>query len=317
MVGEPSRLAASGAHKLRRPTEPLDAGRRCRSVKNRFPPSAALTAGLFLASVAFLLWAVQITAFDQGPLHGNAEAVLAESPAHDAMIQRVAGAVATAGTPMTTTAIATLANRTLEQPEFVSAFAGALDRVQEHVVAGTTGPITLDPVLVTQAVRAAAADDEQLAPAQAITTPVVVEVSTDEIPDLARWANLWEAAGRVLAFLSLLLITYGLLRIEHRVWAMGRIGRWAIVVGVATLAVFWVIPRALLRPLGGWIAVGGAVATSSDLLVPVSLVLVAAGAVAVITAHRWEEHDRKRVLSAIPRTPTRSTAGPSHWESPV
>ena len=185
--------------------------------------------------------------------------------------------------------IAAVATQTVEQPEFVSAFAGALDRVQEHVVEGATGSITLDPVLVTQAARAAAAGDQQLASALTTAAPLVVEVPTDEIPDLAQLADLWAAAVRALAFFAILLITYGLLRIEHRVWAIGKIGRWAIVVGIGTLATFWLLPRVLLRPLGGWIAVGGAVAASGDVLVPVSLVVVATGALAVIAAHRWED----------------------------
>jgi hypothetical protein len=286
-------------------------------VKTRISPGAVLTTGLCLASTAFVLWAVQATALDPGPLHRNAHAVLAESPAHDAMTQRVAQALVTSGVTANPAAIAAAANQTVEQPQFATAFADALDQVQAHVVEGATGSITLDPVLVTLAARAATAGDAQIAASFTTATPLVVEVPTDEIPDLAQLADAWAAAMRAFAFFAILLITYGLLRIEHRVWAIGKIGRWAIVVGSGTLATFWLLPRVLLRPLGGWIAVGGAVAASGDVLVPVSLVLVATGAVAVIAAHRWEAHDRKRVLSAIPRSPTRSTTTPGNWESPV
>jgi hypothetical protein len=286
-------------------------------VNNRISPAAVLTAGLCLVGTAFVLWAVQVTALDQGPLNRNAEAVLAESPTHDAMTQRVARAIATTGVAANPVVIAAVANQTIEQSEFVDAFGKGLDRVQAHVVDGATGSITLDPVLVTRAAQAAAAGDPELASALTTTDPLVVEIPTDDIPDLAQLTDIWTASARVFGFFGILLVTYGMLRIEHRVWAFGRIGRWAIVVGLGTLAMFWLLPRMLLRPLGGWIAVGGAVAASGDVLVPVCLVLVATGAVAVIAAHRWEEHDRKRVLSAIPRSPTRSTAAPGHWESPV
>ncbi len=185
------------------------------------------------------------------------------------------------------------------------------------MVEGAIGPITLDPVLVTRAIRAAAAGSPEIASAITAATPPAVGVPTEEIPDLARWTDLWELVGRALAFFGVLLITYGLLKIDHRLWAVGKIGRWAVVVGAGTLAMFWLVPRTLLRPLGGWIAVGGAVASSGEVLVPVSLIMVGAGAVAVIAAHRWEAMDRKRLLSAIPRTATRSSTGPSHWESPV
>lgn len=288
-------------------------------MNNRISAGAVLTIGLCLATAAFGLWAVQVTALNQGPLRRNAEQILAESPAHNAMTQRVARAIVTttsSGGAVDPTVLAAVASQTLEQREFIAAFAGALDDVQAHVVKGATGPITLDPGLVTQAARAAAEGNPELTTALAATAPLVVDVPTDEVPDLAQWADLWKAAMRALAFFSILLITYGMLRIEHRLWALGKIGRWSIVVGVATLAMFWLLPRALLQ-LGGWIALGGAVAASGDVLVPVSLVLVACGAVAVIAAHRWEAHDRKRVLSAIPRNATRSTAAPGHWESPV
>jgi len=286
-------------------------------VKSRISPATVLTIGLCLASTAFVMWAVQATALEPGPLHRNARAVLSESPTRDAMTQRVVGALVTSGVASNPTVIAAVATQTVEQSEFVAAFAGALDHVQAHVVEGSTGTITLDPILVTQAARSAAAGDPQLASALATIAPLTVEVPTDEIPDLAQLADIWEAAMRALAFFAILMITYGMLRIEHRVWAIGKIGRWAIVVGVGTLVTFWVLPRVLLRPLGGWIAVAGAVAASGDVLVPVSLVLMAGGAFAVIAAHRWEEHDRKRVLSRIPRTATRSSAAPGNWESPV
>jgi hypothetical protein len=229
-----------------------------------------------------------------------------------------------------------LVDRTMQQPEFVEAFAGALDRVQEHVVDGAaSGAITLDPGLVTTAVKAAAAGNAQVNVALATQKPIVVQIPDDEIPNLAQWARLWQTVLRGLALLGLLLVTYGVLASEHRVWAFGRIGRWAIVVGSGTVVLFWLVPRVLVRPMGGWIAIGGAVAGASEQLVPIALTLVALGAVAVIAAHRWGDSDRKRVLSAIPRAPTRSTGtpaaprvrtpapaatptpAPSRWESPV
>jgi hypothetical protein len=289
-------------------------------VKNRLSPGAVLTLGLLLVSIAFLLWAAQVTALEPGPLHRSAGEVLSESPARNAMVTRLTRDLVTdvptaAGVdPATLTAIATAA---VDQPEFVTAFAGALDHLQTHVVDGTIEPITLDPALVSQAVRTAAtaANQPQLAAAVATSAPLVIDVPVDHVPDLAHWADLWKAAVRALAFIGLLLVTYGMLKIEHRLWAVGRIGRWSIGVGLTTLAVFWLLPRALLRPLGGWIAVGGAVLASGDLVVPVSLALVGIGTVTVIAAHRGELHDRKRVLSEIPRAMTRSRK--STWESPV
>jgi len=289
-------------------------------VTNRISPGRVLTIGLCLASAAFTLWAVRATALDPGPLHRSAGEVLSEPPVRDSLTTQVSAAIVTsvpAGGGADPAAVATVAARALQQPEFVEAFAGALDRVQSHVVDGTEGPITLDPALVTQAVRAAAASEPRVAVPPAASPGLVVVVPDDDIPNLARWADVVKATMRALAFFALLLITYALLRIEHRVWALVRIGRWAIVVGVSTLAVFWLLPRLVLRPLGGWIAVGGAVAGAGDVLVPIAFALIAGGALAVFAAHRWEAHDRRRVLSVIPRSPTRSATGAESWESPV
>ena len=109
----------------------------------------------------------------------------------------------------------------------------------------------------------------------------------------------------------------GFLRVEHRIWAIGRIGRWAIAIGVGTIALFWVVPRALLGPLGGWIAVGGSVAQAGEVLLPISLVMIATGTLAVVSAHHWEARDRQRVLSVIPRTSDRVPSASNPWESPV
>jgi hypothetical protein len=235
------------------------------------------------------------------------------------MADRVAAAIATqipTGAAVDPVALATVADRTLEQPPFVAAFGDALDQVQDHVVRGTVNPITLDPVLVAQAARDASIDQPDLAGALALGTPLFVVVPDDEIPDLARWADLWQGATRAFAFFALLLITYGTLRVEHRVWALGRICRWAIVVGVSTLALFWVLPR-LLTALGGWIGVAGVVLGGDGFLVPIALGLIAGGALGVIAAHRWEARDRRRVLAAVPGPTGRASGGTNPWESPI
>src|SRR5262249_53305031 len=154
-------------------------------------PGTVLTVGLCLASVAFVMWAVESTVVDRGPIHDEARQVLSESPATSAMQTRLARSLAvTQG--VDPAALDALADRTMQQPEFVEAFAGALDRVQEHVVEGASGAITLDPGLVTQAVRAAATGNPQVNAARATQNPVVVQIPDDELPDLAQWARLWE-----------------------------------------------------------------------------------------------------------------------------
>ncbi|HEY3723560.1 MAG TPA: hypothetical protein VGN59_09415 [Acidimicrobiia bacterium] len=287
-------------------------------MRTRLAPSASLTLGLCLATAAFALWTLQATALDHGRLHDASRTVLSESTVHQTMANRVAAALdGTAAGGGDAATVASVASTTLDQPEFVAAFAGALDQVQEHVVDGTTGPITLDPALVGQAVHAAAVGQPQVTAAVDSGAPLAVSISEDQVPDLARWASIWETVTRALAFLALLLVTYGMLRVEHRAWAVGRIGRWTVAVGVGTLVVFWLLPRALLRPLGGWIGVAGAVLEAGEFLVPVAFGLIACGLIAVVCTHRWEANDRRRTLSAIPQTAGRSASGAGRWESPV
>jgi hypothetical protein len=287
-------------------------------VRDRIPASSIQTFGLCLATLAFTLWAMGATAIVSGPLHRDAASVLEQSPVHRTMANRVAGAIAAqipTGGAVDPVVLAAVADATLEQPAFVAAFANALDQVQEHVMRGTVNPISLDPVLVAQAARDASAGHPELAAALSAGTPIVVGIPDDDVPDLSHWADLWQGATRVFAFFALVLVTYGALRVEHRAWALGRICRWAIVVGVASLALFWVLPR-VLEALGGWIGVGGVVLGGNDTLVPIAFVLIAGGIAGVVTAHRFEAHDRRRVLSAIPGPSTRGGAT-NPWESPV
>lgn len=275
--------------------------------------------GLSLATLALLLGAVQATAFEPGPLRDRARSMLEQEPVQRTVAKRVADAIvaqAPAGTAVDPLVLSSVATRTLEQPAFVHAFGEGLDQVRAHVVDGAVNPIALDPVLVGQAVRAAAAGQPELSALVAAAPPIAVQIPDDNVPDLAHWADLWKTAVRVLAFVALLLITYGLLRVEHRVWAVGRIGRWAVAAGVATLVLFWVVPHIVLTAIGGWVGVTGVVLGANAALVPLGLALVAVGAIVVLAAHRWESRDRRRFLAVVPRPGTPGGAS-SRWESPV
>jgi hypothetical protein len=286
-------------------------------VHDRISAGFVLTLGLALVTVAFLLWAVESTVLSPGPLQREAATLLDEPPVRESMGNRVAAAIngrVPAGSAVDPLVVRAVADRTLDQPAFAIAFGGALDQAQAHVVDGAVHPIGLDPVLVATAARDASASEPSLAGALAPAAPLAVGLPDDEFPDLTRWADFWARAARTLAFLAILLITYGLLRVEHKPWAIGRIGRWAVVVGVATLLLFWAIPHVLLDAIGGWFGVAGVIVAADDRLVPVALVLVAAGATAILGARRWEAHDRRRVLAVIPGPDGAPT---TPWQSPV
>jgi hypothetical protein len=54
-------------------------------MRRRVAPGTVLSVGLCLASVAFVMWAVESTVVERGPLHDEAREVLSESPATSAM----------------------------------------------------------------------------------------------------------------------------------------------------------------------------------------------------------------------------------------
>jgi hypothetical protein len=288
-------------------------------VRDRIPAGSILTLGLCLATLALVLGAVQATAFEAGPLRDHARSMLEQEPVQRNMAKRVADAISAqvpAGAAVDPLVLRSVALRTLDQPSFVHAFGAGLDQVRAHVVDGAVNPIALDPTLVGQAVSAAAAGQPQLASLIPPGQPIAVQIPDDNIPDLARWADLWKTAVRVLAFVALLLITYGLLRVEHRPWAIGRIGRWAVAIGIAALVLFWFVPHIVLTAIGGWIGVAGVALGANAELVPIGLALVAGGAALVLAAHRWELRDRRRFLAVVPRPGTPGGAA-SRWESPV
>jgi hypothetical protein len=287
-------------------------------VRDRISPAFVLTVGLTLATLAFVLWAGQSTALEPGPLRREAATMLGEPPVQESMSKRVAQAIGTripAGSAIDPAVIDAVADRTLAQPAFVTAFGGALDQVQAHVVDGAVHPIALDPMLVAAAARDASAGEPTLAGILAPAAPLPVAIPDGEVPDLARWADLWRGAMQALVFVALVLVTYGVLRVDHKPWALGRIGRWAVVVGAATLLLFWAVPHILLDAIGGWIGVAGVVIAGDDHLVPIALGLVGGGALAILGAHRWEAYDRRRFLAVIPGPDGRPASTP--WQSPV
>ena len=141
------------------------------------------------------MWAIGATAITPGPLHRDAAGVLEQTPVQQTMANRVAAAIVAQvpmGGAVDPAVLGAVADATLEQPAFVAAFAEALDQIQQHVMDGTVNPITLDPVLVAQAARAASAGHPELVLALAAEQPILVGV-----PDARRAGSL--AVGRPLA----------------------------------------------------------------------------------------------------------------------
>ncbi len=146
------RLAAS---------ELLGPSRRCRGVTGRISPSAVLTTGLCLASAAFVLWAVQVDRVAAGPAaRRGAARCCRRRPSQqrdDGRASRRRSSPCPRRRRPRRAQRGSVDRGRCEQPEFVAAFADALDRIQAHVVDGTQGRSRSTRHCVTQAVQAAAA----------------------------------------------------------------------------------------------------------------------------------------------------------------
>lgn len=268
-----------------------------------------LTLGLLGATIAAFLGALSATAFSEPVLTDTAPSMLDAARVRDPIRLRTAAAlVATVGAvaAMDPESRDRLTESVLDQPAFIAGFAGVLESVYDHIFAGETGPIVVDPAAVRSATEAALAE---VAPDATAAVPPeslpLVAVDTASIPRLDGWDRTARVGAIVLAVTSFVAIGFGVARADKRLRAVGRVGRWCVVVGLCGLGLFWLIPTFVTPFLGGWIEVGGiALSGSSALLVP-GLAAVAVGMSFMYLANRFTKLQREHALSTVPRAPSR------------
>lgn len=279
--------------------------------RSRVSAGLILTLGLMLSAVAFALWTLEVTVLDATRTADAASMVLHEAPVRQGMAERVGAALAADPSADPLAPVPTLpATRTVDQPEFETAFRAAVLEVHRHIFEGATGPIVLDPALVRQAAVVAGEPARNNA-------ALKVTIAEESLPDLSRSVRALRMMVPVLAVLGLLMVGAGFLIDEHRPWALGRVGRWMLITGAGTAIVYWVLPRVVLLPMGGWGGVVGAITATGEFLLPIALILLVGGVAAIVGARRWEESARDRALALIPRAATRSTDPLPPWRGPV
>ena len=264
-----------------------------------------------LSALAFALWTLEVTVLDAARTADAASMVLHEAPVRQGMAERVGAALAADPSADPLAAVGVVpATRTVDQPEFETAFRAAVLEVHRHIFDGAQGPIVLDPALVRQAAIVAGEPPRD-------NGALRVTIAEGSLPDLSPSVRALRMMVPVLAVLGLLMVGAGFLVDEHRPWALGRVGRWLVITGAGTATVYWVLPRVVLLPMGGWGGVVGAIAATGEFLLPIALMLLVAGMAAIVGARRWEEWARDRTLALIPRAATRRTEPLPPWRGPV
>jgi hypothetical protein len=278
-------------------------------VLSRDSAPTILTFGLVLGTIAVLLMCVSRVALDEAAVEGTASTLLTAERVEEPMRARTASAIA-ATVPgaggLEPGELEHVARRAVDQPEFVAAFRDGVASVYRHVFAGETGPVVLEPEAVRKATAAAlGAVEPDLRVEVPPTSVPVVALDSASVPRLDGWAPVVRRTAAISGVLALVLLVLGLVLSERRARAVARIGRWATVVGLAVLVLFWLLPRAVAPMVGGWTEVAGVVTSSSSALLVPGLVLTAGGIATMFLANRVIAIGRDHALAIIPRAATR------------
>jgi hypothetical protein len=289
-----------------------------RKVSSRF----LLSAGLILATVGYVAYGLEATVLDAHRVNHAAHDMLKTSPVRDPLSRRLAYAIAThmpPGVPLDQPMLEQASHQALKRPAFVDAFSGALIAVQQHVFSHGTGLIALNTTLVTDAARQALTEVD--APAAGLLPPdtqLIVLVDTDKIPDLGIWAGPIRITARAAGLLGAVMLVLGFATDKHRARALGRIGRWMLMIGIVQLIFFVALPKLVLPQFGGWAEVAGTVISTGSFFVAPALALIGFGIGMIVFGGRWSGVERRHVLAVLPTVRTRRVSHPlGHWESPV
>jgi len=304
---------------------------RYRTMAMQSPRGAALlVSGLALCALAFVGWTVETTVLSPTALRDASADLLDQPTARAATESAVDRGLAISLPGVDGTVRAELSAAIVDRPEFAAAFADAVVTVRDRVVRGTPpdhagSPLgvdaapdtardearfTIDGTRVDAALRAVASTDPRFAGLAAASVGLV-GIPADAVPDLHREFRATQMLLRLAGVAGLILTVLGVAVTRRRSDALGRIGRWALGTGAATMAVYLVLPK-LLAVGGGWWGAGGALLRAGGALTFVSLALVALGGLAMLIARAWARHERRGVLAAVPVAPS-GRARPRDW----
>jgi hypothetical protein len=265
--------------------------------------------GLLAATVAWSAFATSFTVFDPDRSERVADALIEEPAVRDALATALAKALRSGleeGVAISDADLESIARRVLDDPRTLEVLRTAIVGAHQRLVGDAEGPVRLDTAALAQAGRdALMAAHPELAASLATAPPPAVELPTDKLPELAPVRGRLGQAGRAAGLAAVLLLAAAFLVTSDRPGVLRRMGRSAVGIGLSSAVAGWLLPQ-LMSAADGPLAVVGAlgVAAVGPLVAP-AVILVAAGAGAIVAARTW----RARAFPAVaPVAPPASEA---------
>lgn len=291
-----------------------------RTLPGRSSSPLSLTVGLVLASVALLGACLQATLLSGAALAATSGALLHTGQVGGAMEPRTQAAISAVlpgGQDLDPAERGRVVDAVYDEPAFRAAFAGGLAAVSRQVLHRGTSAIALDPGAVRAGVLAALTKVDPTVGAEAAAAGgpgPTVTFDTASAPDLAPSARTLRVLTLATAIAGAVLVVVGVALSEQRAQAIGRIGRWVAVAGLAVVLLFWLVPVFAMPRIGGWTEVAGVVTSAGSRLLVPGLVMIAVGSLVAWLTNRFAALRRGHALAVIPKAPTRRAGrGETGW----
>ncbi|MFN8037420.1 MAG: hypothetical protein U0V73_15985 [Acidimicrobiia bacterium] len=260
--------------------------------------------GMLVGGVAYSAFCLELTVLNTDRVASTAKSVLESAPVRHGLAENIHAALAgTLGdSPENAAAIDRAAGFALHDPRFQRAFTDALRAYHRRLFYDPDQAVALDTAQTSPAIRDALRTvDASLADQVSQNASIQVSFPTDALPDL-RWLKEDDKTiARLGGLVALALLATGLATHSHPAWAVGKIGRWLLGIGLFELFVFYVVPHVVLPRLDddvGDIAgsVGGDITV---VLVSRALVLVALGTLLVALSVHSQRRAVRRSRTAL------------------
>lgn len=269
----------------------------------RIPANVLLTIGLLAAALGYTGYTLSRTVFNADAVADSATRILEAPVVRDEITDRLVKAlnvqVSDPGATTDPAQVRAAADAAVASPAFAAAFGAALRQIHAMIFAGASGSVTLDPVGVTDAVRTAAGTAAPGLAAQIPSDGLAVTITSEDVP---HWHDMPRALDALtwmlLAFAAIAIVCAIVIHPDHA-QALGRVGRWALVVGGLQLLIFGLLPRWGLPSLGAWGEVSAAVLEASGTtFLRAAVAITTGGAVCILISELWRSRRRTLVRKA-------------------
>lgn len=269
----------------------------------RFAASVLVGLALLGGTVAWSAFATGRTLFDRNGSERIADVLVAEPGVRDVLATALAKALRSGmegGAPIPAAEVEQVARRVLDDPRTLSLLRTAIVGAHQRLLGAADGPVRLDTGAVAQAGRDALIEAHpELAASLPMSVPLTVELPTDKLPELAPVGDHLARLGRVAGLAAVWLLALAFLVASDRPRVLRRTGKWAVGLGLSSVVMGGLLPHLISGVGNPRLAVAGAlaVAVSRPMLAP-AVVLVAAGAGAMVVARAW-----RTAVALSPATP--------------